>query len=451
MLLGLLFSILSVSYDVASGNIVEQVGEAPAYSTYYYERSSSTGQKGQMTADNWTHLHLEGWDGCHISSLTLQMRSNTKSGAGCLEVKVCDDVVWTVDNESFASDEWAGKYSTEWLDISKNIAMVVGDEGVIDIRISATENSLYINRYTIDYEAAAPRCFTVSFSTGLDTVPEAIEQSEIGNPIILPAWQDIAQWYFMGWSETEVDDSLKLPELWLPGSEYVPRRNTKLYAVYSDVKEMAAIGEYASGRYVMTMWNHMTEYYAKSGMAMAGTVEAGEVALCAADMTRNKDGRPCLLSSIEDEMIYELDFAEDSTLYIHHEVSGTAIGYKDNKLYDTSESVWRYRVLEDGSLVVYSPLEELTNTFALSFGVSWNQDELLPVAQSTRMDVTQYEENAMWLFPILYPRYVCWPFGKPEIEDEDKDDLQEGESVYLMNIGRYALYVKDGKKYLVID
>lgn len=451
MLLGLIFSILTASYTLSSNNTVLLEGEAPVYSTYDFERSSTTGRKGQMTKGNSTRLHLGGWDGSYIHRITLEMHSNSGSGKGSMTMQVGDEVVWQIENKAFSSKEWAGMYSTAWVDISKDIEMEVGDDGEIDILISATENSLYINRYVIEYEPASPRCYSVSFSTGLDTVPDAIEQTEIGVPVILPAWQDTAMWYFLGWSEMEVEDSTVAPDLLLAGSEYVPRRNTKLWAVYSDVKEMVAIDDYASGRYVMAMWNQMTEYYAKSGMAMAGKVEANEVALCAADMTRNKDGRPCMLSSIEDDMIYELYFAEDSTLYILHEISGTMIGHKYDKLYDTTESIWKYRVLDDGSLVVYSPLEEATNTFALSFGTSWHGDELLPVAQTLRMDVTQYKENAMWLFPILYPRYVCWPFGKPEIEDVDKDDIEDGEAVYLMNIGRYALYVKGGKKYLMID
>ena len=69
------------------------------------------------------------------------------------------------------------------------------------------------------------------------------------------------------------------------------------------------------------------------------------------------------------------------------------------------------------------------------------------------IDVASWVDNALWLFPIMYPQYTSWPFGKPDIkEDEDSDDassvLSEGQ--YLMNIGRYRLYVKDGKKYLFL-
>lgn len=451
MLLGLIFSILTASYTLSSNNTVLLEGEAPVYSTYDFERSSTTGRKGQMTKGNSTRLHLGGWDGSYIHRITLEMHSNSGSGKGSMTMQVGDEVVWQIENKAFSSKEWAGMYSTAWVDISKDIEMEVGDDGEIDILISATENSLYINRYVIEYEPASPRCYSVSFSTGLDTVPDAIEQTEIGASIILPAWQDTAMWYFLGWSETEVEDSTMAPDLLLAGSEYVPRRNTKLWAVYSDVKEVTAVDDYVSGEYVMTMWNPTTELYVKTGMAMAGRVEGGTVALCAADMMINSEGKHCLLTSIEADMIYELDFAEDSTLKVMHVATGTSIGHRDDKLYDTDESVWRYRVLEDGSLVVYSPLDELTSTYALFFGVMWQQNEFLPVAQTSRMDVTQYVKNAMWLYPILYPRYVCWPLGKPEIEDEDRDDIGDGEAVYLMNIGRYALYVKGGKKYLLID
>ena len=56
MILGLIFSILSVTYTVASSNSVDVTGEAPISSNVVYSRSGTTGQKGQMTAGNSTTL-----------------------------------------------------------------------------------------------------------------------------------------------------------------------------------------------------------------------------------------------------------------------------------------------------------------------------------------------------------------------------------------------------------
>ena len=226
MLFGLIFSILTATYTLSSNNTMKQEGEVPAYSNYHYERSSTTGQKGQMTEGNTTHLRLSGWDGCVVRSVRLEMHSNSKSGAGSLKMKVGKQVVWEIDDEPFSSNDWAGKYSSEWVDIRKGMEVTVDNHEAIDILITATENSLYINRYTIEYEAAPPTCYTVSFVTGLDSVPASITQSAIGAPIVLPMWRDAAGWYFQGWSEIEITGDTLLQEWLGAGSEYVPKINT---------------------------------------------------------------------------------------------------------------------------------------------------------------------------------------------------------------------------------
>lgn len=452
MLFGLIFSILTATYTLSSNNTVKQEGEVPAYSNYHYERSSTTGQKGQMTEGNTTHLRLSGWDGCVVRSVRLEMHSNSKSGAGSLKMKVGKQVVWEIDDEPFSSNDWAGKYSSEWVDIRKGMEVTVDNHEAIDILITATENSLYINRYIIEYEAAPPTCYTVSFVTGLDSVPASITQSAIGAPIVLPMWRDTAGWYFQGWSEIEITGDTLLQEWLGAGSEYVPKINTYLWAVYSDVKEVAAVTDYASGQYVMGMWNEVTAYYANSGMAMKGNVRSGEVSLCAANMVRNAEGKYCLATTIEDDMIYHLDFDEDSTVSIVHVQTGEPIGYKDSKL-SGLESKWNYKVLDDKSLVIYYITDQTMKNYVLYSGVSTVTGEKEPVAKVYMIDVASWVDNALWLFPIMYPQYTSWPFGKPDInEDEDSDDassvLSEGQ--YLMNIGRYRLYVKDGKKYLFL-
>lgn len=450
MLLGLICTILTATFSLSSNNSVNAEGDIPTYSTYTYERSTTTGQIGQMTAGNTTHLNLTGWDGCKIRSVVLHMRSNSKSGAGSLQMTIGDDKVWRIDNQSFASEEWGGFFTTEWIDVCKQIDVQVGNYEKIDICISATENSLYVNRYTIEYEQAPEACYQIVFNTGLDIAPNAIIQSEIGEAVVLPEWRDTAQWYFLGWSEMEVLDSMMVPELWIAGSEYIPQGNTYLWAVYSDVKEVAAIEEYSSGRYVLAMCDAATKYYSNTGMAMCGSIIDSEVPLVAVNMQQNATGRYCLMSKIEDDMIYELEF-EDSTLSITHAISEKPIGYLDTRL-DHIEKKWQYKVLKDGSLVIYLTDIIPTNTYALRFSVSTNYDERPLVAKVQRMDVVNWESDGMWLFPIMYPYYTSWPFGKKEIpKDEDIETISSilSEGIYVMHFGGYVLYVKDQRKYLL--
>ena len=86
MIIGLLISILSVSFTVTSSSSVEASGVVPEGMEVSYQRSGTTGQKGQMTAGNNTLLQVLGMDNCIIDSVTLNMRSNKSAGAGSLQM-----------------------------------------------------------------------------------------------------------------------------------------------------------------------------------------------------------------------------------------------------------------------------------------------------------------------------------------------------------------------------
>ena len=441
MLLGLLFSILTATYTVSSTTAVEPSGNVPTYSNYLYERTATTGQKGQMTAGNSTRLHLTGWDGCLIRSVALQMRSNTESGAGSLIVKMGEKTVWEIVNTSFADTKWAGAYSAEWVTVKKELNVQVDDFEEIDIWISATENSLYIGSYTIEYEAAQVGNSVVRFVTGLDMAPADLVAEE-GGAVVLPAWQDTAIWHFMGWSEVEILEDTPVGELLQAGSKYVPMHNTILWAVYSDA-DGSAVTDYVSGKYVVANRNASTEVTTGSGMAMAGKVIDGAVALCGVEMDSSRIGRYELKTAIADEMIYDVTILSDTTLQIVHLATGTSVGYKNESLH-VSNSLWKYKVLTDSSLVVYYDYKGWQ--YALLFGYGSDNDV---VARSQRVDVGKWTSNAFWLFPIVYPEYTSWPFGKLyAVEDVMAPKDREGE--YVLHWGGYELHVKDGKKILYL-
>ena len=442
MLLGLLFSILTATYTVNSTSTVEQTGDVPAYSTYSYERTATTGQKGQMTAGNSTRLHLAGWDGCVIRSVALQMRSNTESGAGSLSVKVGQEVAWKITNMSFADTEWAGNYSTEWVEVKKVLNVQVDDFEEIDIWISATENSLYIGSYTIEYEPAVAGESRVRFVTGLDVAPDDMLPSEIGGAIVLPAWQDTAIWHFVGWSEVEILEETPVGEVLTAGSEYVPMRNTTLWAVYSDA-DSKAVTNYVSGKYVIAQRSALTEVETGSGMALASEVSGGYVDLCGVEMEKNSEGCYELKTSIMDEMIYDVVFASDSILSIEHVASGTLVGYKNTSLH-TNNSLWKYKVLSDSSLLMY--YDYSGRQYALMLG--YDPDNNV-VARAQRVDVGKWTSNAFWLFPIVYPTYTSWPFGKM-YGVEDVRVPMDGTGECVWHWGNYELHVKDGKKILYL-
>ena len=396
-------SILKATYTLTSTTTVKQSGTAPKSSVATYERTAKAGQKkGQMTAGNSTRLELRGWDDYIIKEVELQMHSNTSSGAGSLSLVIGNDTLWQIDNQPFSDDVWAGNYSTDWLSIAKSMNTLVEENECIEINISATENSLYINSYTIYY--AVPQCYTVTFHTGLDTCPPPLTQSAPDKPLILPAWQDTAEWYFLGWSEEEVlENQLTMPLL-SAGDTYFPRKNTTLWSVYSNQRENSAISEYISGQYAIAMYSEYTDREEK-GILMNGYVqENGFISTQPVEMMRNHDGAYCIQSMLPEDVFYDVQFYKDSTVSIMHHDTKRMIGYKGDKLF-TIDTLWQYRVLEeDGSLAIYYPYDD--KYYALYMGRPQN----MMVAYSDEINIAIWGSLGLWLFPKV--EITTWPFGK---------------------------------------
>ena len=396
-------SILKATYTLTSTTTVKQSGTAPKSSVATYERTAKAGQKkGQMTAGNSTRLELRGWDDYIIKEVELQMHSNTSSGAGSLSLVIGNDTLWQIDNQPFSDDVWAGNYSTDWLSIAKSMNTLVEENECIEINISATENSLYINSYTIYY--AVPQCYTVTFHTGLDTCPPPLTQSAPDKPLILPAWQDTAEWYFLGWSEEEVlENQLTMPLL-SAGDTYFPRKNTTLWSVYSNQRENSAISEYISGQYAIAMYSEYTDREEK-GILMNGYVqENGFISTQPVEMMRNHDGAYCIQSMLPEDVFYDVQFYKDSTVSIMHHDTKRMIGYKGDKLF-TIDTLWQYRVLEeDGSLAIYYPYDD--KYYALYMGRPQN----MMVAYSDEINIAIWRSLGLWLFPKV--EITTWPFGK---------------------------------------
>ena len=394
-----------VTYTLSTTTKIEQSGTPPKSSSAIYERTAKAGQKGQMTAGNSTRLELKGWDGCTIKRVELQMHSNTRSGAGYLSLVIGNDTLWQIDNQPFSDKSWAGEYSTDWLPITRSMNTIVKENECIEINISATANSLYINSYTIYYDPpVVPQCYTVTFYMGLDTCPFTLTQSAPDEPLILPILQDTAEWYFLGWSEEEVlENQLTMPLL-SAGDTYFPRKNTTLWSVYSNQRENSAISEYISGQYAIAMCYVGTDIEGDD-MVMDGYVqENGFISTQPVKLMRNHDGAYCIQSMLPEDVFYDVQFYEDSTVRIMHHDTKRMIGYKGNKLF-TIDTLWQYRVLEeDGSLAIYYPYDD--KYYALYMGFPQKKR----VAYSEHIDIAKWSKFGLWLFPKV--EITTWPFGK---------------------------------------
>ena len=347
-----------VTYTLSSTTTIEQSGTPPESSVATYDRTTTTGKKGQMTAGNSTRLEVRGWDDYIIKEVELQMHSNTRAGAGSLSLVIGNDTLWQIDNQPFSDKSWAGEYSTDWRTVAISTNTLVKKNECIEINISATENSLYINSYTIYYDPPiVPQCYTVTFYTGLDTCPFTLTQSSPDEPLILPILQDTAKWYFLGWTEVEVLDNQLITPLLSAGDTYLPRKNMTLWSVYSNQRENKAVSEYISGQYAIAMYNDYTDIEEK-GILMNGYVQNGVVSTQPVWLQRNSDGVYCIYSTLKENVLYDVQFYEDSTVSIMHHDTKRMIGYKGEKLF-TIDTLWQYRVLEeDGALAIYYPYDD---------------------------------------------------------------------------------------------
>jgi hypothetical protein len=442
MLLNIILSILTATYSLVSPTSVEQIGVAPKNATHSFERTATSGLRGQMTTGNSTRLTLAGWENTTIRSIVLEMHSNSSSGAGSLTVQIGNQFPWIINDCPFSAHEWGREYSTKWITIQKDMMVTVNEGDLIEITISATENSLYINSYTIIYESIDPMFYTIDFVTGLDTVPASITQNNIEEPIILPEWKDTLNWFFMGWCSDEIIEQDTTPLIYKPGEEYTPTSDCILWAVYTDDKQLCTNRNYQSGKYILTMHNELTVTIAGSGMAMNGKIENSTIPVTSVDMYKTEDKMYVMNTCPTSNMIYDIEFNNDSTLIIKHTLSGEYIGYKADKL-SATPSLWNYRVITDGSIVIYYTYSD--KFYTLYIGL--NSYDI--VACSQRLNIDIWQTDALWLFPINSSKYTSKPLGR----SSGLDDIlypQPNTDNIIWNIGTFQLLIKDGKKYLQI-
>lgn len=430
MILGLLISILSATYTVASSNSVNVSGDVPEGSEVVYSRTD-TGQKDRITGGNAVCLQLQGWGGCVVDSLVLQMHSNKSAGAGSLTVQIGERMVWEIPDTDFANVAWYGSFTTQWVNVSRWIGEKVGIGEDIDLLIEASKNSLYINSYTIYYHLPERVRYTVQLESGLKENWTLIEDS-IGSGVVLPHGCDTLAWRFVGWSEKELMESDVCPHVFMAGERYYPKSDCTLWAVYSDGEGMCATRDVVSGYYVLGsgFWQR----------CLVGGVQDGCVKTREVSLREDMAGGYEWLDEVRDEMVYYVDVLTDSTLVLESVKPDGRISYHGNELADT-ESVWLYRMLEDGSLGMY--YRDGVHYRMLYVGITNDSDGV--VAFAMRVEPDKMRNNGILCFPIKETHFTSWPLGKWDgVEDVIYGD--DKERVYQWGI--YELRVKNGKKTL---
>lgn len=443
MILGFLFSLLSVTYTVASSNTLLVNGEEPVSSDAVFTRSSTTGQKGQMTSGNSTTLQLTGWDGCILDSVVLSMHSNTSQGAGSLTMHIGERLVWKIADADFAHESWYGNYTTNWVDISHHVGKKVAPNETIDIHIKASKNSLYIQHYTIYYSLPDPKAYKVQFVSGLYENPNPIIEETIGAGVVLPTWNDTLDWRFLGWSEREVLEDTVSPAVLQAGIHYYPKCDCKLWAIYADGDGNLHHQNGESGEYVLasSLWQ----------IALKNEVVNGKIATTPATIETTVDGEYVLVTGAQNSMTYHLDFKTDNTVLIRHESSKTMVGYEGTRLAQNDQP-WCYRILDDGSYCFYYNDKTRQRMLCLGYGTDGSSNQV--IAFVNRANVDAMKTNGFLLFSTNNKEpvhFTTWPFGKLDsVEDVLAPNHTNTKQEYMIFFGNVVLCVKNGKKMLMV-
>ena len=243
-----LVSVLVLVLTIGSGNVWADAVFTPssrnagsltgaptgATATYY----NSYNNANQITGGNTATLTLSGFDGCTITGVTLRLRksSGTKSAGITGDANGSQFINQTVSSSSLSTS-----YNNFAMTLSTT--PLIGTGKTIQIVITPSTSSIYVESFTIAFTAATPK--TVLFNTGAGN-PSVSSRTEAsgGAGITLPSSSDLTPacsgdgWVLYGWataaygsSSTTTAPSATLAGL--AGATYKPAtNNVTLYAVY---------------------------------------------------------------------------------------------------------------------------------------------------------------------------------------------------------------------------
>lgn len=96
---------------------------------------------------------FSGFDGCTIKGIILSMKSNQKSGKGSLKVTIGNKTIAKIADSKFNEKNWNGAWSESFIDVKPNVtATKVGVGETLEIQIAASENSLYCQGVTVEFD-----------------------------------------------------------------------------------------------------------------------------------------------------------------------------------------------------------------------------------------------------------------------------------------------------------
>ena len=407
---------VSSYHDIALTDGVAPEGSA---ATFY----STTGSGSRITAGNTATLTITGYEGYHISSIVLLMRSNKSSGGGSLHLWLDETEKGTIADAPFADATWNGAYAggSEWAQIT--VPMESGFDiplnGVVTIVVEASVNSLYLGGCVVTYRAGSSQLLPrlVVFSTGTEERITPVREVTAGSGITLPAWHDAdSVWHFLGWTEASLPHTETCPSYFRARTIYYPTVNTTLYALYcnkSGDAELVQDTTLVSGQYALVsggLYNCM----------MCGSVDSDHRI-----GTKNVQpymGRDSLyrigMETVPDSCRYNLTVSGE-TVTIQHVATSKYIGYNSSHELQNKQSEWSVFRAAYHSVMFYHDLQADERLYGIH--------PTMVAAEPYYKDIRLYPQSTqqlMLLFPVpaVEPepaRYTTNPrsgVGIPQVE-----------------------------------
>lgn len=402
--------LLSVmTWTVESKNAVQLTEESTV--PYDIEAAySNTYNKGQVRAGDVATLTLSHMGGITIEKVELAMRSNNGAGAGT--------VIVTADATEIAQK------TVTWQSVSEAVEVFSGAQTnvqTLTISVGGSQNSLYVDAFTITWSTAAARKVTLLKG---DSIVATMSEITGGAGIVLPTLENVDYWRFVGWSETEFWTVYEKPDYYMPGTRYVPSADCQLWATYQYAEatgEREFATDLVSGGY---MYVHRSDH-----MALNGVPEGGKMTRAPEDI-------------YDSNQHYWIEFAGTDTAYIEHIPTGQPIGYKGTEMatefspwlvYHQGDQTLFYTTIDGKNYVLWLNIQDKTNQAVTYAGLFQADPGPSPMGLQTT------------LMPTEIYAFTCHPETKvgienvPDSERSNRKILRDGQVLILRQGETYTI------------
>ena len=399
----LLLIILSVmTFTVKDRNTVTTEDAGPANMEVSY---SCSYQKGQVRAGDEAVLTLTQLGGITIEKVEMAMRGNKSGGAATVTV-AADDYLLTTNDVYY------------WNVGSSDVVYGGSCDNVNELEVSliGTQNSMYVDSYTITYAAAPIR--NVTLMKGDKVYAELAEEAG-GVGVLLPVLPDSAEWIFAGWSEQEFYAIEKVPSLYKTGIFY-PMRDITLWAVYVNAQEYVPefMTTVQSGDYLYVN--------CQTGYALTGVPENKVMGFDIADET-------------DENQLYTIDFLAPDTAYITHTKTQTPIGFSGTSM-AAKKSKWLVFHQEEET-IFYTTIKGQDYVLWLNIADGYGNNVHAGLMNAT---ITPSPMALLKPSDAEPPVYTCHPEGKVALRHVSA----QPETDYTLPLGNYEMHIHNGHKYI---